>query len=157
MRCWSTLLAVAAFVPTLLLSNGAVACDFSADQSPSRTVACITSFHAAVATLTFAPADIYFALERRWLTPEWAWTQFVLGGLVTMGGGFATIGVAAADNDNTERPWEDIGWAAGMIFVGGFYGSVGYFSIENYHPPPTLPQVSLMPVDGGAIVTAAFY
>lgn len=141
----------------LALSDRAQACDFSEDQSHSRTVVCITTFHAGVATLTFIPADIYFAIEQRWLTPAWAWPQLVLGGLVTMGGGFAAIGLAAAENDETREPWQDIVWGAGMVFVGGVYGSVGLFSIEKYREPPKLPLLSVAPVKGGAIVTASLY
>jgi hypothetical protein len=148
-----------------LISDGASGCH---DQDgDARTVVCFTSIHAAVATSVFAPADIYYASEDRWLPPAWAWTQLLLGGLVTIGGSFVAIGLAV---DDSPDPGLDIAWALGTMTIGGIYGSVGEFSLQRYAPPPagderaphagtpTVPLIGISPapVGDGVMLMAIF-
>jgi hypothetical protein len=127
----------------------------------ARKTVCFTSIHAGVATAVFMPANIHYASERSWLPPGWAWTEMLLGGVATLAGGGVAIGLAVHDSPD---PALDIGWAAGVMALGGIYGSVGIFSLERYLPPPEpladaglrLPHLALVPVEGGAMVTAAF-
>jgi hypothetical protein len=166
MRWLATRSVGAAVAAACLATPGeAEACHFFAEEDGvSRTTVCFTSLHVGLATLVFAPADIYFAGKRQWLTPEWAWTQLTLGGIVTLGGGFTALALAASDDD-TAHPAADIGWSLGLVAVGGFYGSVATFSLEQGHEPSPernpesgigLPRLLLLPVEGGAMVTAVF-
>ncbi len=154
---------------TLLLALGwtqkAAACH--TEEGIARTTACFTSIHVAVASSVFGPADIYYASQRRWLPPTWAWTQLMLGSIATLGGGATAIGLAVHDSPEPEL---DIAWASGAMLLGSFYGSVAVFSLQRYRlpsaaePPPSptagswlrMPAISVLPTDGGAMVMASF-
>ena len=147
-------------VGVLTFAPDARACHFFEDEGASRTTVCFTSIQAALATAVFAPVDVHYGLKRRWLPPKWAWTQLVLGGLVTMGGGFAGLGLAAADGD-TQHRGEDIAWSLGLVAVGGIYGSAATMSLQSYHPnveDAPAPPVSwtVAPGPGGAMVVGRF-
>lgn len=153
---WSVAAAAAVFT----LCDPAAACFDPDAHGVSRTVACITSIHAGVVTGTFGTVDAIYGLDRAWLPTGWAVPQLVLGGFGVMGGGTATIILAATD-DATAHATEDTLWGVGLIALGGIHGAIATWSLEQYRTEPTdeLPDgfsVSVSPTVGGAVVSGTF-
>jgi hypothetical protein len=161
-RCKQACVGVFVLAAAMLLSRPALACHDS--DGDGATVICFTAIHAGVATSVFAPADIYYAHERRWLSPRWAWPQLFLGGIVTMAGGAVGMGLAASE-DEPAHLGQDIAAGVGVMFVGSFYAGVATWSLQRYRPPASdksdeavladMPIITVNPTRGGATLTAS--
>lgn len=111
-------------------------------------------------TGTFGTVDTIYGLDREWVPTGWSVPQLILGGFGLMGGGTATIVLAATD-DATASPSQDVVWGAGLFALGGIHAAIATWSLERYRTEPVdeLPPdftVRVAPTVGGALVSGTF-